>query len=399
MFKHLGKPIQTGFSLVELMVAMTIGLALVAGVASLSLNSSQAYRTMSAASQQLESGRYSMEFLKDDLHHAGFFGEFVPCLANACRWQQANTPTMSLPTALPDPCTDDSNSNNTFPFLTGLANGLLLPLTGYDNLGLGQSDLSCINDLVAGTDVFVLRRADTTPLSVGDGLTSLSPLKFDSSTFGNTYIQATDSEYVIGYCKSNTQCYGVTGSSGECTAQGCAAPAQVTGTPGDVFRLGNLQGAVAPIRLYHVHIYYVRSWSTSGDDIPTLARVALTNTGKVPSITTEPLIEGIENMQVQYGFDDGRDAGGTAYGTALDGTPDRYAGGVATTTVADWSNVVAAKVRLLVRSVDSDHSYTDTKTYDLEGNGLGSIGPFDDHYQRHVFSMTAKLINVGTRRE
>lgn len=63
---------QQGFTLVELMIAMVLGLFLVGGVLSVFLSNSQTYRTNEALSRVQENGRFALEFLASDLRHAGF---------------------------------------------------------------------------------------------------------------------------------------------------------------------------------------------------------------------------------------------------------------------------------------------------------------------------------------
>lgn len=65
---------QLGLSLVELMVAITIGLLLLAGVAQIFASSSRTYRVNQGLSQIQENGRFAMEFLARDLRLADFWG-------------------------------------------------------------------------------------------------------------------------------------------------------------------------------------------------------------------------------------------------------------------------------------------------------------------------------------
>ena len=51
----------SGFSLVELMIAMTIGLLLLSGLAAIFVNSSDANRELQKTAQQIENGRYAIE--------------------------------------------------------------------------------------------------------------------------------------------------------------------------------------------------------------------------------------------------------------------------------------------------------------------------------------------------
>ena len=66
---------QQGLSLIELMVSITIGLLLVSAMATLIANNSAHRQEVEQASRQIENGRYAMQVLSEDLHHAGYYGE------------------------------------------------------------------------------------------------------------------------------------------------------------------------------------------------------------------------------------------------------------------------------------------------------------------------------------
>lgn len=63
-----------GFSLVELMIALTIGLFLVGSMLAVLLASASTGRTRDRAVDMQVNGRYAIELLKRDLQHAGFLG-------------------------------------------------------------------------------------------------------------------------------------------------------------------------------------------------------------------------------------------------------------------------------------------------------------------------------------
>lgn len=382
MSHSIGRFIQGGFSLVELMIAMTLGLVLVAGVAALSQNSSQIYRSLSGTSQQTENGRYAMQTLTEDLRHAGFFGIFNPnpSFAVSTKWtpeQQLESRQQqlrnALPATVPSPCTTDTAN-----LATDLMDGFLLPVAGLNNPLTVPPDFSnCITkdtDLVSGADVLVIRRADT---SVVQNTSDLQKSK------GNAYIQTTIDDYAIGGYDSGT------GSYTGLRRQGGVVNPVSNVTAEVLFNLARpLDGVTGEIRRYHVHVYYIRSWSVNpGDGIPTLVRSVLTNGGgggNSPAMADEALVEGIENMQIQYGLDDD-----------IDGTPDRYID--EPVSPMDWASVVAVRLNLLVRTLESDPTHIDSKTYTLgEGN---IVNPPNDHFKRHVFSNVVKLENVSTRRE
>jgi len=65
---------ERGFSLVELMVAIVIGLILVAGVIELFINNRQMYRVQDNYARLQENGRYALSILGDAIESTGFSG-------------------------------------------------------------------------------------------------------------------------------------------------------------------------------------------------------------------------------------------------------------------------------------------------------------------------------------
>src|SRR5690606_38701706 len=65
---------EQGFSLVELMEAMVIGLLLVSGLLTLVMGNLQWYGELTKSGYQIENGRFASQILHDDLAHAGFLG-------------------------------------------------------------------------------------------------------------------------------------------------------------------------------------------------------------------------------------------------------------------------------------------------------------------------------------
>jgi type IV pilus assembly protein PilW len=70
------------------MVAITIGMLVVAALLALFLNITRNNRELAKANTQIENGRFAIQLLQNDLVHAGFWGELRP----------------AAPTAIPDPC-------------------------------------------------------------------------------------------------------------------------------------------------------------------------------------------------------------------------------------------------------------------------------------------------------
>ena len=66
---------QAGFSLIELMIAMTLGLLLMTGVVQIFLSSKQAYTTISGSSETLDNGRLALHFISSSVGKAGYWGD------------------------------------------------------------------------------------------------------------------------------------------------------------------------------------------------------------------------------------------------------------------------------------------------------------------------------------
>ncbi len=346
-----------GFTLVELMIALTIGLLLLGGLVNVFVGSSRAHAELKKASEHTENGSMAMWILSKNAYAAGYFGEFYMLPESGG--------------ALPDACA------TTVPELYA---ALAFPVQGYD--APAASPLACLsdNDFVPGTDILVIRRADATALAPAD-----VPIT------NEVYLQgmATTAEIQLG---SGSSAVGTT--------------LKADGTPADIYKKNG--STAADSRKFHVHIYFVapcsvpgnggNSCTGAGDDggnpVPTLKRLELTAVGGATAWRMVPLVEGVQNLQVDYGIDNLPAAQNPATGQFGDGAPDVY---VASPATADWPNVVSVKVHLLARATQRTPGHTDVKTYDM---GLaGPAGAFNDAYKRHQFSGVMRLVNVSGRRE
>lgn len=74
---------QRGLSLVELLIAMALGLALLAGVLQVVLGSKRSYQHGVALAELQENGRFALEAMAQDLRNAGFRGACPGGLVNA----------------------------------------------------------------------------------------------------------------------------------------------------------------------------------------------------------------------------------------------------------------------------------------------------------------------------
>lgn len=357
---------QRGLTLIEFMVAIALGMMIVAALTVLIAQQSATQSEFEKSSRQIENGRYAMQILNDEIQLAGYYGEFF------------DVESLDMPGGpdLPDPCSTD---------LAAITVAIRFAVQGYDSPASPLGLVSCINPAnhVPGTDILVIRRAAVVPVTLAIAA---------SGADGQAYLQ------------SGTLPVDIAGSKKTRFILGKGSD-----TPGTtVFNLEkrNPFGS-AFLRKLVVQIYFISPCSSpvgatctsaadDGKPIPTLKVVELTAAGGATTFTTTPLVEGIENMQIDYGFD-------TTVALGGDGVPDGQFVSKAP-VLASWADLMAMRVHLLARNNEQSPGYTDNKTYTLgykaDGTlqqvtaGAGTLG-----FKRRVFSQSVRMVNPSGRRE
>jgi type IV pilus assembly protein PilW len=325
-----------GFTLVELMIAVALGLVILAALTSFFVQTSQNRSELDRNSRQIENGRFAADLLREDLSLAGFYADLNQPVGTS--WQT------------PAACTTVVGS---LGFTPSLLNPLVpVPIFGYAQ-GVGAP--VCLTNLVAGTDVLVVRRLNTERTAAAAPLAS------------QYYLQVS-----------------------ECATDNPATPFVFdSGANAASFALHKLDCvALADLWRYREHVYYIRGCSICGTDtIPTLVRLEL-NGAAVGEMTVVPLVEGIQDMRIDYGMD-----------TNSNGIPDiwRRCDAALPCVAGDWKDVVALKVNLIARNLEGSPGYVDTKTYDL---GLsGTVAASGDNVKRQVYRAVVNLNNRSGLRE
>lgn len=339
---------QSGLSLVELLVAVALGLMVMAGLAALFASSSASRNELERSARQIENGRFAMELITNDLRLAGFYGE-------------AQVSSVIVPGTMPDPC-----SNAAADWVASMT----VSIQHYND-GIGVPP--CIlGDRKIGTDVVVIRRVATCEAGVGT---------CENSIAGLPYIQ-------VAKCKDETPTRPFV-----LNTKGGPTPFNLTERD---------CGTVAGMRQYLIRAYFISIHNGNGDSTPTLMRVDFNgNTFTRP----EPLVEGIEELNIEYGIDF---QGQPASPLNLDGQPDAFTADPLTYACAgcdpirNLANIVTARVFLLARNLDPTPHYTDTKTYTL-GLRTGDTSQLEvtpgGAYKRHAYSGLVRIVNVSQRRE
>ncbi len=359
------RPQSSGFGLIELLVAMAIGMLLMGATLKLYLDLSRSHQDMARVNQQVEAGGVAIQVLREDLLHAGFWNGYVPEFDDLT---YAGVPT-DYPTAVPDPCLAFASWT-----ATEKTNRLGMGIQLYEDVPTG-----CATQLpgrVAGSDVLVVRYAQTcVPGSANCAALNVA----------DAYFQASQ-------CDTDTARYSVAlGASGTLRRRDCATPAER--------------------RQWVNNIYYL---ATSSDGMPTLMRSSFSEGVQQPA---EVLIEGVEAMRFELGVDQVSDAGlavGLTSAVAWtnpqvrtsptnrgDGAADALCRAAMPCTLADQINAVTVKVYLLIRTLNQSQGYSSGKTYFVgdPSDSDAEFGPFSDGFKRHVYTTSVRLTNISGRRE
>ena len=252
---------QQGFTLVEIMVAITISLFLLGGVIQIFMSSKQTYRLQDAAARVQESGRFALHFLVKDIRMADFWG----CMGS---FPEVN---------------NHLNDNASNPF--DLSDG---GITGTDNDGLNGSDTLKLFGGVSngiGINSHNVAAASFALTTVNHGLAD-----FD-------YILATDCE--------NADLLEVTNANDGSTVTVVGNTGAVGAGPGNATSPGFAYSADGGARMYSFRgLTYSLAAGASGE--PSLFR-------SVNGAAGQELVEGVEDMQILYGEDTDNDLAANRY--------------------------------------------------------------------------------------
>ncbi|MGH8398800.1 MAG: PilW family protein [Gammaproteobacteria bacterium] len=313
---------QSGLSLIELMIAMVVGLILMAGVLSIFLSSRQSYGINSAVARIQENGRFALNFLRTDARNAGYMGcatstttaSYLNPVADNLPYNFAQaiygfhfTGTVPGPTENPAP---DTNATDWTPNLDPYLTGKVLPNTDVLVVRFAQRDPIYITTITSPTATSatvntLLGASDQPALAPGD-------LFLASNCLSAIVLQATSA--TSGTTLEYTSGGSAPGNNGEVIPQSFVGAMVVSPTTA-VFYIG--QGA---------------------DTSPALFK-ASTDTTQPGGFSTQEMVSGVENMRVLYGVD-------------LTGSqvPSEYVTADVVDAANEWADVVSVRIGLLVRS-------------------------------------------------
>ena len=356
---------EKGLSLVELMVAITIGLIILTAVSQIFVTSRATYTYEEGMSRVQESGRFAIDFITQDVRMAGYTG----CL------NKATTVTNHLK----DPTYYVSNyavgqylTGHTYTGSGGSALSDWTPaLQGTDGNGIVYFSA---NEVVPYTDVLVIRRGSENSVRPDGPMTPTSAAAIDIT--GNNGGLSQFDIVLVSDCK-RADIFQLTGpASFGAGTNNLVHNTGVVGNPGNLTEeLSFMYGTDAEVMKLITRMYYISRRGgnvTTNTNPPALFRKEFTG----GAFVSQELVEGVENMRVVFGEDTDNDKVANIFNRA--------------NAVGTWGNVLSARVGLLVQTTTNVDAADDIKTYNVAGTALG---PFSDKRRRHVYTSTIQVRN------
>lgn len=295
--------LERGLTLVELMVAMAVSLFLLAALTAVFINSNSARREIDLSAEVMENGRYAADVLNRELAQTGFYGTLVAVPGNNLDLTKLCSST-----------------------LTDWTDSLGMPV-----FGVLPSDAkpSCLASRKTGTDAIFVQRVST--CAVGE-----TGCDAESNNFAYLQVSECGTEY------SSTPFVLARGGSGSGT-----------------FTLQNKacsSAGTAPRRKLIRRIYYI-----SADNQLSYQEIGIT-TNPAPVV----LVEGIEDMQIEYGIDG-------APGT-VDGSIDVFKAAPGAT---EWANVIGLRVGVQALSSAPSRQAQPGTTDNMKRRVYNTFVPFE----------------------
>jgi len=306
-----------GFTLAEFMVAVTIGLIILAAVSSVYVSSGQTFRANDNLARVQENTRIAFDFMSRDIRQAGYSG---------CALQGSS---ISFNNVL------NNSSNVLWDFYN--------PVYGYtatSSTAWNVTPDSVITSPLGGRDILVVRSLDEGGGSITAQGGSTGALTVD----GQSGITAGDI-LLASNCTSTSvfEATAVTASGGNLAISHAAVASPAPGnSTNDLY----VTFAGGDIRRVSTKIYYV---GTGASGIPALFVRKSTDTA------AQELVEGIDGMKIMYGVDTNSDAQADTFMSAADAETGGW-----------WLSVVSVQITLQTISYENNVAVT------AQSNALGT---------------------------
>ncbi len=321
----------SGYTLVEWMIAIVLGLFIFGGLLSLYVISNETTSNSLDNGELQENGRIAMNLLLRDLRMAGFWGDYtgLPLALDS-------GVTLSAAASGFDSSNDCLDNRGVGSFPEASLNLRSVWVIHVDNSGNKGSALSCISlpsgaVLAPNTDIIDIKR------TIGESV-------LDSDSLDSDHYYAATTVHALQFFKGSE-------------------------TRPTMAAMANRQ-----IWQYARHIYYI----SSQNSVPELHMMYLMNT-----VIDNSIVRGVERMRLLFAVDTS---------VVPDGIIDAFVRPESITQQQwDERRVIGGRIFLLIRSIEPSNEYTNPNTYLM---GDISYTPAD-HYRRLLLQSTVMFNNSG----
>ena len=363
---------QHGVGLIEIMIAMALGIVVVLGITTLFADTSRSLASVDRSGRQIENALFTLEVLAAELSLGGYWGganypvdaetqifvlgEVPDSVPSELSW---NVASESPPTCLGVGGIITNTSNNA---KAELAFAMEYPLFSAPGASLNRE----INAGKCGgvtaqanesSNYFVIRRAGSCATGAPP-----KPVLNQCRPLGDYFHLQTNGCYSenLGLSGGEIKLEKVNDANVEgllpYTSFDCESP--------------------APIYRFVSRIYFV-------DQNGTFTRLYLDGVGGALGFKAEVLVKGVELLRFEWFID-----------TNGDGEYDRV---TQTPDAVEWPNVIGVKIWTVVRSTEREPGYSDAATYTIAGESW-SVPSANKNFRRVVHSKTVDVVNIGGRR-
>lgn len=373
---------QNGFSLVELMVAMVIGLILTAGVISVYLTSKKSYSVDTGLAQVQENGRFAMSFMEPLVRMGGYMG----CTRATPTNHLMNTPTIDFDFSKPVQGFDYSATN------TDVGGSYTVPSTFTVDTNAGDWTPNLPTQITGALGGLALKGSDILVLHEAAGLQL--PIEPDG---GGKYQQSagvflpegSESKVSAGQIAMISDCtkaslFQITlvSDTGQATRLDHSNAGYTPGNNGPVWPVTEAYGKGSTLSIAQTYVFFI-GLSGIDNSSPALYEVTYNTSGTVTGLVTpQELVPNIENMQILYGVD-----------TSGDKIPDQFVSAAVVDSNNDWNSVVAVRIALISRSDDLSTDAKPASAPSFNLNNVTVTTPIDRRI-RKVFVQTIALRNM-----
>ena len=326
---------QAGLSLIELMISITLGLILMAGVVQMFVSSKTVFTTQQSMSRIQETGRLAIEFLSRDIRMAGFYGCFRPSPTEEARRLQ--------------------NSSLVIDSLYGNFGEAIRGYASKSSLSSTEAAYLTSATLAADTNVLVLRAAAPSPRIIN---------KVNTATTLQVYsTQAAVNDCVDGLCKGDAA-----------VVSDCFRAR--------VFKVEKLEATSPNLTIGHSDSWAIDTDPTvsyaSGEVLPmnTTTYFIAAGVSGAPSLWQKinkkdavEILEGVE--KIIYKFSTEKNA---TYQEA--------------SAISNWAEVNSVRIFVVARSIENN-AVPEPQPYVIDGVKTTPVAP--DKYMRQVFTATVGL--------